>query len=167
MPPLRARREDIPDLISQFVRKSCERLHLPVPRLPVRELDKARDYDWPGNIRELQNAVERAVILARGGALELPLPANAQSHTTQAPQVHHELRHETDEVISERRWQALERANVMRALRHSGFRLYGARGAAELLGINPATLASRLKKLGIRVTELKRAIAEHSTPLRM
>jgi len=160
VPPLRARPEDIPDLIGHFVRQSCERLHLPVPRLPVRELDKARDYDWPGNVRELQNAVERAVILARGGPLQLSLPPTGQPAAVQPLEVPHESRHEADEIISERRWQDLERANVMRALRHSGFRLYGARGAAELLGLNAGTLASRLKKLGIRVTELRRTRIE-------
>ena len=120
--------------------------------MPVRELDRARDYDWPGNIRELQNAVERAVILARGGALELPLPVG-RSASTGAGRV----RHEEDEIIPERQWLDLERANVMRALRRSAFRLYGAGGAAELLGVNAGTLASRLKRLGISVTELKRS----------
>jgi transcriptional regulator with GAF, ATPase, and Fis domain len=152
VPPLRARRDDIPDLISHFVRRSCERLHVPVPRLPVRELDRARAYEWPGNIRELQNAVERAVILARGGALELALPAG------DAPQITtRDAWHDTEEIIPEHRWQEFERANVMRALLQSRFRLYGASGAAERLGVNAGTLASRLKRLGINVTDLKRS----------
>jgi transcriptional regulator with GAF, ATPase, and Fis domain len=150
VPSLRSRREDIPHLITHFVRQCCERLHVSVPRLPVRELDRAREYDWPGNIRELQNAVERAVILARGGALELPLP------TMSAPVASHESLHDEEEIIPERRWQDLERANVMRALRQASYRLYGADGAAEKLGVKPGTLASRLKKLGISVTDLKR-----------
>jgi transcriptional regulator with GAF, ATPase, and Fis domain len=62
-----------------------------------------------------------------------------------------------EEIIPERRWEDLERANVLRALRQAGFRLYGNGGAAELLGINAGTLASRLKKLGINVTDLKRS----------
>jgi transcriptional regulator with GAF, ATPase, and Fis domain len=152
MPPLRSRREDIPDLVSHFVRQCCERLHVAVPRVPVRELDRARDYDWPGNIRELQNAVERAVILARGGVLELPLPAGVQPAlvpTSSRPEDH--------EIISERQWLDLERANIMRALRRSGFRLYGVGGAAELLGVNAGTLASRLKRLAISVADLKKS----------
>ena len=152
MPPLRDRREDIPDLVSHFVRQCCERLHVAVPRLPVRELDRARDYDWPGNIRELQNAVERGVILARGGALELPLPARVPPSRVPVPSGDEE-----PTIIPERQWLDLERANVMRALRQSAFRLYGAGGAAELLGINAGTLASRLKRLGINVTDLKRS----------
>jgi transcriptional regulator with GAF, ATPase, and Fis domain len=152
MPPLRARREDIPDLVSHFVRHSCERLHVAVPRVPVRELDRAQAYDWPGNIRELQNAVERAVILARGGVLELPLSSGVRPGLAPAPSQHGE-----HEIISERRWQDLERANVMRALRQSAFRLYGVGGAAELLGVNAGTLASRLKRLGIKVADLKKS----------
>jgi transcriptional regulator with GAF, ATPase, and Fis domain len=118
----------------------------------VRELDRARAYDWPGNIRELQNAVERAVILARGGTLELPLPAGAPQQVTPR-----ESPSEPEEIIPEHRWHDLERANVMRALRQSEFRLYGSHGAAERLGVNPATLASRLKRLGINATDLKRS----------
>ena len=159
MPPVsedrrcwRARQEDIPDLIDHFVRQRSERLHLPLPRLPVRELDRARDYDWPGNIRELQNAVERAVILARGGALELPLPAGAPLAAASR-----ESLPDLDEIIPEHRWHDLERANVICALRQSEFGLYGARGAAERLGVNPATLASRLKRPGISATDLKRS----------
>jgi transcriptional regulator with GAF, ATPase, and Fis domain len=120
--------------------------------VPVRELDRAREYDWPGNIRELQNAVERAVILARGGALELPLPAGVQPPLVPTPS-----RPEDHDIISERQWLDLERANIMRALRRSGFRLYGVGGAAELLGVNAGTLASRLKRLAISVADLKKS----------
>ena len=110
------------------------------------------DYDWPGNIRELQNAVERAVILARGGVLELPLSSGVRPGLAPAPS-----QHEEHEIISERRWLDLERANIMRALRQSAFRLYGVGGAAELLGVNAGTLASRLKRLGIKVADLKKS----------
>jgi transcriptional regulator with GAF, ATPase, and Fis domain len=154
MPPLRARREDIPDLIGHFVRQCCARLHLAVPRVPVRELDRAREYDWPGNIRELQNAVERAVILARGGALELTLSPGLSSYAAPAPATAPE---DEPDIIPEGRWLDLERDNVLRALRRAGFRLYGRGGAADMLGLNAGTLASRLKRLGIVVSELKRA----------
>jgi transcriptional regulator with GAF, ATPase, and Fis domain len=157
VPPLRERQDDIPELISHFVRRCSERLHLPVPRLPVRELDRAREYDWPGNIRELQNAVERAVILARGGALALPLPSSV------APLIApHDSWHDAEEILSEREWLELERANVLRALRQSGFRLHGTGGAAERLGLNPGTLASRLKKMGISAADLRRSSKNQS-----
>ena len=149
LPPLRSRPEDIPDLVAHFVRQCCAKLHAPVPRVPAREIDRAVAYDWPGNIRELQNVVERAVILARGGpTIELPLPAEAR------PRPLADALSGT-EVISEQRWRDLEKANVMRALERAGFRLWGAGGAADLLGVNAGTLASRLKKLGIRVQDLK------------
>jgi transcriptional regulator with GAF, ATPase, and Fis domain len=153
VPPLRRRREDIPDLIAHFVRQSCSRLHVDVPRLPLRELDRARAYDWPGNVRELQNVVERAVILARGGTLELPLPETASEAVVEpaSPEMTQTL-----EIVPEHRWRELERANVLRALSKAEFRTYGPGGAAELLGINAATLASRLKKLGIRPRDHKK-----------
>jgi transcriptional regulator with GAF, ATPase, and Fis domain/GNAT superfamily N-acetyltransferase len=152
MPPLRNRQEDIPDLVGHFVRQCCARLHVAIPRVPVRELDRARQYDWPGNIRELQNVVERGVLLARGGTLEMPLPAHCAEAVV--PPV---SSHDDEEILSRRQWEDLERTNILRALRQSGFRLYATGGAAERLGINAGTLASRLKKLGINVSDLKRS----------
>ena len=92
------------------------------------------------------------MILARGGALELPLPAGVQPRLASLPS-----RHDEDEIIPEQQWLDLERANIMRALRRSGFRLYGAGGAAALLGVNAGTLASRLKRLAISVTDLRKS----------
>ena len=148
-----ARRDDIPDLIAHFVRQSCARLHVDVPRLPLREIDRARAYDWPGNVRELQNIVERAVILARGGTLALPLPEAGPETLVESASTE---TMEPLEIVPERRWRDHERANVLRALRKAEFRTYGQGGAAELLGINGATLASRLKKLGIRPRDHKK-----------
>ena len=147
VPPLRDRREDIPELAAYFVRQACARFHVPEPRLIERELDRARQYDWPGNVRELQNVVERAVILAQDGLLTFDLPqpkmaAAAVGSTTSA-------------VIPEDEWRRRERANVLAALEQCGFRVSGEGGAAELLGINPATLASRLKSLGIQKREYR------------
>ena len=147
VPPLRDRREDIPELAAYFVRQACARFHVPEPRLIERELDRARQYDWPGNVRELQNVVERAVILAQDGLLTFDLPeakmaAAAVGSTTSA-------------VIPEDEWRRRERANVLAALEQCGYRVSGEGGAAELLGINPATLASRLKSLGIQKREYR------------
>jgi len=153
VPPLRARREDIPALIAHFARQCCQHHHLPPPKLPFREVERAQTYDWPGNIRELQNVVERAVILARGGAIEFPLPDGLSTPpVSKSPEAI-----DTSEVVTERRWQELERANLLRALVKAEFRLYGRGGAADLLGLNAATLASRLRKLGIRPRDLKSA----------
>ena len=154
IPPLRGRREDIPDLLVHFVQWCCTRHHLPVPRLPAREVDRAQSYDWPGNIRELQNAVERAVILARGGALELALPEAPSPPRTRAAEPRQA---DPSDIVTDRRWRELEKANVLRALEKAAFRLYGRGGAADLLGLNAATLASRLKRLGIRARDHKGA----------
>ncbi len=144
VPPLRERREDIPELAGHFVRQACARFHVPEPRLPQRELLRARAYGWPGNVRELQNAVERAVIVARNGVLEFQLP--------ELEKVTEPLREETRHgvVIPEREWRNRERANLLAALELAKNRVSGTGGAAELLGINPATLTSRLKAFGIR-----------------
>ncbi len=147
VPPLRDRRDDIPDLVVHFLRQASVRLHVPVPRLARAEVARAQRYDWPGNVRELQNAVERAVIVASGGAATLDLPDSGRRQATRASAVP-----ETDEtrlVVPEREWRARERANVMAALQASGFRVSGRGGAAELLGVNPRTLTSRLEVLGI------------------
>jgi transcriptional regulator with GAF, ATPase, and Fis domain len=143
-PPLRSRLEDIPELIADFIKKACARLHVPEPKVPQRELEKAQQYGWPGNVRELQNVIERAVILARGGALTLDLG--------KAPVLllmPHVAEPDANEVISRDEWRERERANVLAALRKADYRVSGKGGAAELLGVNPATLASQLKSLGI------------------
>ena len=133
LPPLRMRREDIPDLIAHFVRQTCARHHLAVPRLPMREIDRAQAYDWPGNIRELQNVVERAVILARGGVLELPLsePPDVAPAAVALEAI------DIADVVTDRRWRELERANVLRALTKAEFRLYGRGGAADCSASTP------------------------------
>jgi len=144
VPPLRERSEDIPELAAYFVRQACSRFHVPAPRLTERELERARQYNWPGNVRELQNVMERAVILAQDGALTLELPQSKR--TAIAPAVPASAK----DVIPEAEWRRMEKANVLAALEKSGYRVSGEGGAAELLGINPGTLASRLKSLGIQ-----------------
>ncbi|MCX6621165.1 MAG: sigma 54-interacting transcriptional regulator [Acidobacteria bacterium] len=143
VPPLRERSEDIPELAAYFVRQACARFHVSEPRLIERELERARQYEWPGNVRELQNVVERAVILAQDGTLTLELPQPkrmAAAASAPAP---------STDVIPEEEWRRRERANILAALQKASFRVSGEGGAAELLGVNPGTLASRLKSLGI------------------
>ena len=141
VPPLRQRREDIPELAAYFVRQACQRFHVPEPRLIERELERARQYDWPGNVRELQNVSERAVILAAGGTLKFELPLLS-------PETQVSVKPDT-EIIQDEEWRRRERANVLAAMKKSDFRVSGEGGAAQLLGVNPATLTSRLKALGI------------------
>ncbi len=148
VPPLRDRREDIPALIAHFVRQATLRFHVAPPAVPAREMERAQQYDWPGNVRELQNAIERAVIVSHGGKLTLDLPQNARSPKkgSERPALPNP---QADVVIAEKEWRERERANVLSALRQANFRISGKGGAADLLGINAGTLASRLKALGI------------------
>ncbi len=148
VPPLRDRQEDVPELIAHFVRHACLRFHLPEPRILQRELDNAQNYQWPGNVRELQNIVERAVIVSHGGKLTLDLPNTPKTATTKEQRVA-DANEFPNKVIPEKEWRDRERANVMAALKNASFRISGKGGAADLLGINPATLTSRIKVLGI------------------
>ncbi len=146
VPPLRERREDITTLARQFVRAASARLRRPVPKVPQRELTRLLDYPWPGNIRELQHVVERAMILSPpGGAVLFDVsPSTGSSH--QSPSANGQ-RYRT-----EREWRQLERENLLAVLEEAGGKVAGANGAAALLGVNPNTLASRLRALGLTKT---------------
>jgi transcriptional regulator with GAF, ATPase, and Fis domain len=150
VPSLRERSEDIPILAKHFIARTCARLNCPAVRITPAQLKQLQRYDWPGNIRELQNVIERAVILARGGVLqlELVLPAG----TAEANPA---LRAETaalaaSRIIREEKWRERERANILAALKQANGKVYGSGGAAELLGVKPNTLAYRMKVIGIR-----------------
>ncbi len=144
LPPLRARRDDIPDLARHTIARISKRYLMPAPPLTAEDIEWLQRYDWPGNIRELQNVIERAVILSKGVRLRLDvaLPRAAGARAD-------------DGVLTEREWRDRERANVMRALERTDGRIYGRGGAAELLGLNPTTLASRLRALKITVAKAR------------
>ncbi len=141
LPALRERREDIPHLAAHFVKQACLRLHLPEAKLPRRELERLQEYDWPGNVRELQNVIERAVILSRGAALQFDLKPKP------LPPAREENR-----LYTEAEWKEKERGNLLAALAQTQGKVSGSGGAAELLQMNPNTLASRLRSLGISRT---------------
>ena len=144
LPALRERRDDIPLLADHFVKLACIRLHRPEPKLPRREMDRLQRYDWPGNVRELQHVVERAVILSRGAPLEFQLEEGRSRPQAIA------LPEDTGSgFFTEKQWRALERENLLKALTSAGGKVSGPGGAAELLDVNPNTLASRLRALGI------------------
>jgi transcriptional regulator with GAF, ATPase, and Fis domain len=146
IPPLRERREDIPRLATHFVRLAARKLNRPPPRLTQAQAAQLSAYGWPGNIRELQNAMERAVILAQHGPLhfdlvstEKPRPVSVDEKT---PGTGASFQTRED-------WKRHERDSVSAALVESGGKVFGPGGAAELLGMKPTTLASRIKALGI------------------
>ena len=145
VPPLRQRVEDIPLLAAFFLKQAARELKRPEPRLTEAGARQLQGYDWPGNVRELRNVIERAVILWRSGELRFDLPgggAAAPAPAAPAPS-------SGSGVVTEAEMRQRERDNLIAALESAGWQVYGSGGAAELLGVKPSTLASRMKKMGI------------------
>jgi len=153
LPPLRARRGDIAQLAAHIVARVSKRHGMPPPPLTPGDIDRLQRHAWPGNIRELQNVIERAVILSKGVRLRLdvalPCIASAEDETSPSDN------RRDDIVLTDRECRDRERANVLRALERCEGRIYGRGGAAELLGLNPTTLASRLRALEIAVAKTR------------
>jgi transcriptional regulator with GAF, ATPase, and Fis domain len=146
--PLRERREDIALLAKHFMSLSAKTLGCPPARLTRAAMVQLTNYNWPGNVRELKNVIERAVILARGGAAEFDLPVK---ESTPAKLIPTELADgESHDFLTESQMQLRQRENIERALAKANWKIKGVGGAAELLGINPTTLLSRIKKLGLQ-----------------
>ena len=145
--PLRDRKEDIPLLASHFIETSIKELGCPRPRLTLAGLGTLQTYDWPGNIRELRNVIERAIIFARGGALTFDLPVMGADPTScnLEPGDAVEREYVTDAEMRRR-----ERENLFVVLQKTDWRIKGVDGAAELLGMKPSTLFSRMEKMGLR-----------------
>jgi PAS domain S-box-containing protein len=147
LPPLRERGEDVVLLANTFVQHFSQRMGRTVAPLSPDALRRLTTYPWPGNVRELQNVIERAVITAQNGQLNLeravpgdeekpPSPNQPSSHAPSAIRTIQEI-------------QDLERQNILMALEQGSWKVSGEKGAAKLLGINPSTLTSRMKALGI------------------
>ena len=147
VPPLRDRAADIGPLAAHFVRHFCEQLNLPSRTLTRGDVERLARYDWPGNIRELQNVIERALIRSRGGRLEFEL-GEARQRLPPKPTASRAGEDATP-VLTDTEIKEMERANIERALRRCNGQVYGKDGAAALLGMKPTTLWSRLRSLGI------------------
>lgn len=149
VPPLRERLDDIPSLAKHFVELSARDLKCAKPRLTRTAVVKLQNYDWPGNVRELRNVIERAVILARGGTLDFDLPAANQllPPAQSTPLASDPMR---PEFLTEVELQRRERDNLQIILEKTNWRIKGPDGAAELLGVNPTTLLSRMNKWGLK-----------------
>jgi transcriptional regulator with GAF, ATPase, and Fis domain len=134
VPPLRERREDIPALVWFFIHKRQHAMHRLIKRVPQSVMDLLQQHPWPGNIRELENVIERALIHSTGDTLTL-------------------LDDELETVAEEARdgvtLSSIERAHIEDVLRACGWRINGVGNAAERLGLHPNTLRFRMKKLGI------------------
>jgi transcriptional regulator with GAF, ATPase, and Fis domain len=145
VPPLRERREDIAAIAHHLLAVLAGRFGRPVPQLSRADLQRLEAYAWPGNIRELSNVLERALITGRDGRLAIDLPA-----APARPAVAKSAVSAPADLLTERDLIAIEKANLQLALTRAEGRIFGAGGAAELLGLKPTTLLSRLKRHGLR-----------------
>jgi formate hydrogenlyase transcriptional activator len=135
LPPLRERREDIPDLVAHFVDIYSRRMDKQIDEIPAETLSALSSYPWPGNIRELQNIIERAVILSNDGVLPNPLP-KAEAQDAIMPPTTTTLRD-------------TERTLILSTLESVGWVIGGPKGAAAKLGLKRTTLIHKMQKLGI------------------
>ena len=149
VPPLREHMEDIPLLAKHFIESSVRELRCPKPRLTRAGVAKLQNYHWPGNIRELRNVIERAIIISRGRVLDFDLPA-AEAALVPASRTAREASDTEPEFLTEAELQRRERENLQVILEKARWKIKGADGAAELLGVKPATLKARMKKMGLK-----------------
>ena len=136
VPPLRERADDIPLLVRHFAQHFARRMNRTIETIPSEAMETLVRYPWPGNIRELENLIERAVILSPGPVLEVPL-GDFESRTLGQVNGKHQTLEEA------------ERAHILATLKETRWVLSGPKGAATRLGMNRSTLQFRIKKLGI------------------
>jgi transcriptional regulator with GAF, ATPase, and Fis domain len=163
IPPLRERREDIPLLVSYFVQKFAKQMQKKIEGVPAAAMKRLTAWEWPGNIRELENFMERAVILTRGKSLEAPLAELRKLNTDEptnapAPQRQEDIARIVKETITALNdgkksvtddYAKQQREEIVCALTESKGRVGGAEGAAARMGVNRTTLLARMKKFGI------------------
>jgi transcriptional regulator with GAF, ATPase, and Fis domain len=145
MPSLRERREDIGMLVNFFVEQISTKMGKKIELVPEEMQGAMEQYGWPGNVRELKNVIERAVILTQSNKLQLPEELKMWMHSEPAP----EERQEPETPAAPVELDEVQRRHIMRVLKQTFWRIEGAKGAAAILGINPGTLRSRMKRLGI------------------
>jgi formate hydrogenlyase transcriptional activator len=158
IPPLRERKEDIPQLVSYFVQKFAKQMQKKIEAISPAVMKGLTAWEWPGNIRELENFIERAVIVTRGRSLDAPLGDLRKTNTVAFP---HAEQHNVEQVAGERadsqtditsiadEYERRQRDQIIRALTACKGRVGGADGAAASLGMNRTTFLSRMKKFGI------------------
>jgi formate hydrogenlyase transcriptional activator len=161
IPPLRDRREDIPLLVGYFVQKCAKQMQKRIEAVPVSVMKGLTAWDWPGNIRELENFIERAVILTRGKSLEAPLGElrkykKDESVRASAPRSEDDIARIVRETVASLKGKSAEselskkqHEEIVRVLTECKGRVGGAEGTAARMGISRTTLISRMKRLGI------------------
>jgi formate hydrogenlyase transcriptional activator len=147
---LRERREDIPLLVRHFVQQFSRRMNRGVETIPSETMNTLVRYDWPGNIRELQNVIERAVIVSTGSVLKVPLDdlkrrvsSAESSNGVSASEDAGKMRGVLEDT---------ERKQILAALKQANWVVAGTKGAAALLGMKRSTLQAHMQRLGIRVS---------------
>ena len=165
VPPLRRRADDVIQLAVHFLEQVCREFGRPTPMLTQGQVEALRRYDWPGNVRELKNVIERAVILARGGALrlDLSLPETTAVSPAAAPEpvavigkrdadrsVAEVVEQSSAAFLTELQMKDQQRANLIAALNAANWKISGKDGAADRLGMRPTTLTDRMRALHIK-----------------
>jgi formate hydrogenlyase transcriptional activator len=156
IPPLRERKEDIPQLVSYFVQKFAKQMQKKIDSISPIVMKGLTAWDWPGNIRELENFIERAVIVTRGRSLEPPLEELRRTNTVELPHPDHEASQvgdgtnsKSDKTSIADEYEIKQRDEIIRALTACKGRVGGADGAATRLGMHRTTFVSRMKKYRI------------------
>ena len=149
VPPLRERSDDIGLLASSFASKFAKQIGRSIQPLSASSIRRLQAYSWPGNVRELQNVIERAVITSTNGQINVDRSLPEQKSETGKPS-NVKTTDSEDRIHTVEEFQELERQNILRALKAANWRVSGENGAAQLLGMNQSTLASRMKTLGIQ-----------------
>jgi hydrogenase-4 transcriptional activator len=148
--PLRERKKDIPLLATHFVNKLSKKLNVPTPRLTQANVLDLKSYEWPGNIRELENAIERAIILTRSDSLDFSAIQELSQVSADLMVKRSSNEELSQTVLSVQAMKMFERQNTCNALRRCNWKIYGDDGAATLLGIKPTTLIERMKRMRIK-----------------
>ena len=149
--PLRERRKDIPLLADHFLARACQKANKKMIHIPEKEMAKLVDYNWPGNIRELENLMERQAILTKGN----------QAVFNEVEESHDATLYESNQesiiakIVTEKESKNRERENIISALKECHGKVFGKNGAAERLGLKPTTLSSRIKKYEIEIRDYK------------
>jgi formate hydrogenlyase transcriptional activator len=145
VPPLRERAADIPLLVRHFVHQFGRRMGKTIEAIPSKAMDALVRYDWPGNIRELQNVIERAVILTPGSVLNVAV-GELTTRSTQSLPPSSSARKDMQSVLDQ-----TERQHMLRVLEEANWVVAGPNGAAARLGMKRSTLQARMQKLGVQI----------------
>jgi transcriptional regulator with GAF, ATPase, and Fis domain len=138
VPPLRKRREDIPLLVEHFVSQIGPDMGKKIDKTPKKVMEQLKAYDWPGNIRELRNVVERSLITSSSSTFQLA-DSSIEMHKTFSPP--------SNQTVS---LDEIQQQHIQHILNETGWKINGIGGAAEILQMKPSTLRNRMKKLGIK-----------------